>query len=523
MSDKKKYVELFAGCGGLSLGLESSGWKLELANELSPMAAETFAYNLLGESQVGIEYKTDSQISNVNSIKTIETKDWNNKKLVVGDVVQLVEDLKSRPELLKRFSGVDLISGGPPCQGFSMAGRRTERDPKNKLPYAFVDFVDLVQPQAVILENVEGILRQFSKDGGTKLPWLEVGKAFAAIGYAPLCFLLNARQFGIPQNRPRFIMLGLKKTLKSKVLKKLNSPDQDEIRKVFNQAFEFAEKDSSFILAYSGKDPAIHIDVINSRFAEMRKLNVSEVFLNKNLFPEFKKEEVSVADAIGDLSKSGALKVKSKETVIAELSRGNKYSQALSNKFSLIINQPLNHQKGLYNHELRNHSTKVKNRFIFLQEIRKIKNSETRNNLEKCLRGKKIEDKYLDEARAILSNKRRLNGIIDTSSNSEFLLSIEKIRSKKHTQRAMSSSLPAPAQLTIPDDICHYSDKQPRTLTVREMARIQSFPDEFVFRSKATTGGKNRRFEVPQYTQVGNAVPPLLGRAIGKWVSTILE
>lgn len=523
MSDQKKYVELFAGCGGLSLGLESSGWKLELANELSPMAAETFAYNLLGESQKGVVYKTESQISNVNSIKTIDIKEWNKKKLVVGDVVQLVEDLKSRPELLKKFNGVDLVSGGPPCQGFSMAGRRSERDLKNKLPYAFVDFVELVQPQAVILENVEGILRQFSKDGGTKLPWLEVAKAFAAIGYAPLCFLLNARQFGIPQNRPRFIMLGLKKSLKSKVLKKLNSPNQDEIRKIFNQAFEFAEKDSSFILEYSGKDPAIHIDVINSRFAEVRKQNVSEVFLNKNLLPEFEEEEVSVADAIGDLSKTGALKVKSEETVSAKLPRGNKYSESLSNKFSYILNQPPIHSKGLYNHELRNHSTKVKNRFIFLQEIRKIKNNETRNCLENCLKGKKVEKKDLDIARSILSKKKRLNGIIDTNSNSGFLFSIEKIRSKKHTQRAMYSHLPAPAQLTIPDDICHYSDKQPRTLTVREMARIQSFPDEFVFRAKATTGGKNRRFEVPQYTQVGNAVPPLLGRAIGKWVLTILE
>lgn len=58
-----------------------------------------------------------------------------------------------------------------------------------------------------------------------------------------------------------------------------------------------------------------------------------------------------------------------------------------------------------------------------------------------------------------------------------------------------------------------------RTLTVREMARIQSFPDSFEFRSKITTGGKMRRFEVPQYTQVGNAVPPLLGRKLGQIVS----
>ena len=85
------------------------------------------------------------------------------------------------------------------------------------------------------------------------------------------------------------------------------------------------------------------------------------------------------------------------------------------------------------------------------------------------------------------------------------------------------SSQPAPAALSIPDDACHYDKHELRVLTVREMARIQSFPDNFVFRSKITTGGQMRKFEVPQYTQVGNAVPPLLGLALGNVVKHILE
>ena len=80
-----------------------------------------------------------------------------------------------------------------------------------------------------------------------------------------------------------------------------------------------------------------------------------------------------------------------------------------------------------------------------------------------------------------------------------------------------------PAALSIPDDACHYHSSLQRTLTVREMARFQSFPDKFEFRSKVTTGGKMRKFEVPQYTQVGNAVPPLLGRALGLVVKNILS
>ncbi len=77
--------------------------------------------------------------------------------------------------------------------------------------------------------------------------------------------------------------------------------------------------------------------------------------------------------------------------------------------------------------------------------------------------------------------------------------------------------------MTIPDDLCHYSKNELRTLTVREMARFQSFPDWFVFRSKITTGGHQRKFEVPQYTQVGNAVPPILANELGKTINNLLK
>jgi len=93
---------------------------------------------------------------------------------------------------------------------------------------------------------------------------------------------------------------------------------------------------------------------------------------------------------------------------------------------------------------------------------------------------------------------------------------------KKQTQKALISDRPAPAALSIPDDACYYDEGELRTLTVRKIARIQSFPDAFTFKSKVTTGGKMRRFEVPLYTQVGNAVPPLLGFAIGRAVKNLL-
>ena len=109
------------------------------------------------------------------------------------------------------------------------------------------------------------------------------------------------------------------------------------------------------------------------------------------------------------------------------------------------------------------------------------------------------------------------------SKKSQVLKYLSMLATKKQTQRALIANKPAPAALSIPDDACHYDIRLPRTLTIREMARFQSFPDWFVFRSKETTGGQMRKFEVPQYTQIGNAVPPLLGKALGEVVKRILR
>ena len=88
------------------------------------------------------------------------------------------------------------------------------------------------------------------------------------------------------------------------------------------------------------------------------------------------------------------------------------------------------------------------------------------------------------------------------------------------SQRVVKGDEPAPTVVTLPDDYVHPSEN--RIMTVRELARLQSFPDWFEFRSKETTGSHRRRVEVPQYTQVGNAVPPLMAQAIGELLARIL-
>ena len=107
---------------------------------------------------------------------------------------------------------------------------------------------------------------------------------------------------------------------------------------------------------------------------------------------------------------------------------------------------------------------------------------------------------------------------VETLRQLEFL--VRSLPSLKHTQRALDRNAPSPTITTLPDDLCHYAAD--RTLTVREMARLQSFPDSFVFRGKETTGGKKRRVEVPQYSQVANAVPPRLAQALGTQLKALL-
>ena len=91
-----------------------------------------------------------------------------------------------------------------------LAGLREKNNDKNKLPWEFAKFVDTVRPRTVLLENVTGILRPFTENGKKYHAWFEVARAFARVGYVPICLHLNAKFCGVAQNRPRYIMLALR-------------------------------------------------------------------------------------------------------------------------------------------------------------------------------------------------------------------------------------------------------------------------------------------------------------------------
>lgn len=516
------HIELFAGCGGLSLGLESVGFNLVMANELSPMAAETFAYNFFNENleQLSEESRVlwlSSNFSKENIKNRLRedprafpelgegvtdfTEDSRLQgKLVIGNIVQLNQWLEGHPEQASDLKnaygekgGLDLVSGGPPCQSFSLAGLRQFNNSRNTLPWEFAKFVQTTQPKIALLENVTGILRAFDVNGTKFYAWFEVAKAFAQINYIPLCLHINAKYAGVAQNRPRFILIGIRQDVFDAIYPQFN----DTEKKLYVQAINFIKKLKKGEPTEYGTLP--YFDVAYDEHQDL----FNNTFLNSLI--KYKDKEFTVKDAIDDLRTSGT----------------NKSSYV--DLINTVLMQSEKQTVDLYNHDLRNNGIHVQRRFRIYQILQLLDSSAKKEALD-LLKGK-IHQVSDHTANNLLS----YDYLIDLNSYSKFSSIDELIRyfydhqTKKQTQKALKADQPAPAALSIPDDACHYHHDELRTLTVREMARIQSFPDNFVFRSKVTTGGQMRKFEVPQYTQVGNAVPPLLGKALGEVVKKILD
>ena len=485
------------------------------------MAAETFAYNLLGEdldrlaNQSTVPKQTFWLSSKFEELKlrlhenplqypelgdgysTIPTDPAKLEgKLVVANIIQLNDFLIKNPAYLSAIKnnfgkgGIDLISGGPPCQSFSLAGLREKNSDKNSLPWEFAKFVDLVQPKIVVLENVTGILRPFTEGENKYYAWLEVAKVFASKGYIPVCVHINARNIGIAQNRPRFIMIAIRKNIYLKIKTTFNQIEN----KIFKPAFAFFQA----IQKRKQYENYTYLDVTNP---------LHEKLFNDSFLTHFVTGKVTtVSDAIGDLK-------------FEKPAAPSSFIKELNKIFSPIIKK----QHILHNHEPRSNSEQVRRRFRLYQVILSCSRTAS-TEVSEILKGEANELSENSWAELRKFSYLKVNGHQEPfNSKQAFIDFIRQHRTKKRTQKALDGNSPAPAALSIPDDTCHYDERELRTLTVREMARIQSFPDDFRFRSKITTGGKLRRFEVPQYTQVGNAVPPLLGLAIGKCVIDLLN
>ena len=197
----RTFIDLFAGAGCLSFGLMSSGWRGILAVERNAMAFETLSHNLI-EGSNGYAY---------------EWPDWFPKKpCTVGRAAGTY-----REQLLQLRGTVTMIVGGPPCQGFSMAGKRNKKDSRNTLFKAYMRIVEAVQPLFILLENVNGITVQFDKKtrgkrkvGRPPEPYSQrIARALDKAGYEVSAGLLKAADYGVPQLRPRYFLMAARRGL----------------------------------------------------------------------------------------------------------------------------------------------------------------------------------------------------------------------------------------------------------------------------------------------------------------------
>ena len=394
------FVDVFAGGGGLSLGLKRAGWKGLFAIEKDAFAFETLSENFPQD---------DGPLSH-NWPQDIERKAW--------DIHAL---LSERHEALASLEGkVDLLAGGPPCQGFSHAGRRQPDDPRNRLFEAYLELVRILRPRLVLVENVRGFKSNFKKSDHRPVTNFAVAleKGLSA-NYDVTSAVIQSRDFGVPQARPRFFLVGALKDVAS------------------------AEAVATF---FDGLER--HVDG----------------FLHQRQLPRWP----TARDAISDLevSRNGTVncpECKGFQSIGYKAPR-TAYQRAMRDGYEGTPPDT----------RLARHRPDIRERFSAI--------------INSCY------------------EEGRLNVTISPEIRKTHNL-------KKMAIRVLDPLDAAPTVTSLPDDLLHYSE--PRILTVRETARLQSFPDWFSFKGKYTTGGHRRRNEVPRFTQVANAVPPLLAEQLG--------
>jgi len=391
MASELKMIDLFAGAGGLSEGLREAGFKSLYANEVVPTYANTYRVN---HPKTIVE---SADIRTVNARKVRETLG-----LDVGDL--------------------DLIAGGPPCQGFSInAPKRSTEDRRNHLFREYLKFVEEFNPRAVLIENVPGLV-SFS-GGGTLEAILQ---SLRDLNYSADVQILYAPHFGVPQTRWRTIIIGLR--------------DSDNPLEAFPAAERAAPMRINFTSKFGGR-PIVALPQ------------------SIELPPH-----TTVQDAIGDLP-------------------------------SLM-----NGESGA---EVKKYATTAQNSY---QEALRAGSDGVRNH---------------EAPKLSPVNMERLSHIPAGGNWTDIPFNLlpkgmQAARRSDHTKRygRIAPDGLASTILTKCDPhwgaYFHYS--QDRAFSVREAARLQSFPDTFVF-----TGSK-----ADQYEQVGNAVPPLLAAAVGQSISAAL-
>lgn len=377
---KYRIVDLFSGAGGLSYGFEKAGCEIQLAIEKDSWAVETYRAN------------------------------HKNQNILEADITQL-EDA-----FFEKYAGeVDIVMGGPPCQGFSIAAsnRRKKDDSRNTLYKHFLRVVSIIQPQVVLIENVKEIAGYRLPDGTLIIE--DIKRYFETNGYVYGYSILNCRNYGIPQDRRRFFFLAVKRE----------------------------------------GEQAINLEQLMERF---------------------KVSEISFNDAVSDLPTVRARQYQ-EDTVLT-------YERKPLNDFQ---NSMRKHSDKIYNHIPMQHTEKTVQKFEFLL-------SKSGNALPKELKPR----------------VRSHTDIVSDASYSQNHRIIDGTKVSPTITASFYSSFVHPSQ--------------PRNITVREAARLQTFPDSFRFFGKKTTLSKKllakkgiyEELHLDQFNQVGNAVPPIMAQHLAE-------
>lgn len=407
----RTYIDTFAGCGGLSLGLRQAGWHGIFAVEKDPMAFETFSKNFLDSNAPYQHFE--------------QWPKWFPQTAQTMESVLENSFLKNKITQLK--GQVSLVSGGPPCQGFSVGGARREHDPRNQLVYRLLEFIKLVEPPLVLIENVEGILRAFKPTPGDKKDSAAncILRELDGLGYSAGYTVVNAAEYGVPQLRKRVIIIGISKTIANDI------------------------------------NPAMVLELA------LKKVSVEQ----REQLGLPTSRYVTVGEALHDLAGNefvtcpDAPKFKSAKYITAE------------STYAKLMRRGIPDGEIPNSHRFSEHGPKV------LKLYTKIHQTQAPGRMSK-----------------------------------EFLVANGTASDKKVF---IDPSQPATTITTHPDEQIHY--KYPRNITVREMARLQSFPDDFWICGRYTLNGPRRKLDVSRNAQVGNAIPPLLGMALGGSIDKIIS
>lgn len=391
MNNTLTMLDLFAGAGGLSEGLSEAGFHSLFASEIAPVYANTYKLNHPGAKVFTADIRS----------------------LDAGEVLS---------DLGLERGQLDLLAGGPPCQGFSInAPVRSVLDQRNHLFKEYLRFVDTFAPRAVLIENVPGLVS--FEHGATLHAILD---ALAQLGYGADVRILGAAYYGVPQMRWRTIILGLR----GKIL-----PSD-----VFPEPIYHAPIRPNFTTTFDGQ------------------------MLVKLPAPEVSAAFTTVKEAIGDLP----------PLMCGE--RGEEVKEYISEPFCDYQRRLRVGSPGVYNHEAPRLSK------INLERLKHIRPGGNWTDIPDDLLPKGMK-------RANRGDHTKRYGRV--------------------TADGLASTILTKCD---PHWGAYFHYEQERSFTVREAARIQSFPDHYIFTGTIAE----------QFAQVGNAVPPLLAEAVGLTLKSIL-